>query len=328
LKKSTNSSPFIRTVLGDISPGELGLCYSHEHIVIDESYPTVQNSQLLLNDTEKVAEELKNLHNLGVCTMVDTMPVDAGRNIRKLAEISRRSGMQIIAATGIHLEMYYLPGHWRYHYSEDQLTQLFVDDIEKGIDLHDYGGPLVERSSHKAGMIKLATGDGPITKHQEKIFRSVVNAHKATGAPILTHTHYGNQALAQVEWFDRLGADLTHVVLSHVDRYQDVQYNREILQSGVFVEYDSAFRWKDGQENWTYKLIETLLPEFPDQITMGMDAAKHAYWRSYGGEPGLDFLMTRFREDLNRMGLADYFKKIFIKNPAILFSFSDPVMAV
>jgi 5-phospho-D-xylono-1,4-lactonase len=321
--KFNRSSPMIRTILGDIPSEEIGLCYSHEHIVIDDSYPTAQDSNLLLNDLDKIEEELQHLYNLGVRTMVDTMPANAGRNIRKLADVSRRSGIQIIAATGIHLEIYYPSDHWRYYYSEDELTRLFVDDIEKGIDFHDYGGPIIQRSSHKAGMIKLATGDEPITKHQEKIFRAVVNAHLETGAPVLTHTNFGKNALAQVELFDLLGADLSHVVLSHVDRFTDITYNRDVLQSGVCVEYDSSFRWKPGEENWTYKLLEHLLPEFPRQITMGMDAAKHAYWRSYDGKPGLDFLVTQFRDDLKKMGMGEYYDFIFRKNPAALFTFKN-----
>lgn len=313
---------FIRTVTGDIAPEDLGLCYSHEHIVIDTSYPTVCNSKLLLNDLDKIVEELQTFYRSGGRTMVDTMPANAGRNIRKLVEVSVRSGVQIIAPTGIHLEIYYLPNHWRYHYSEDQLTRLFVADIVDGIDIHDYDGPLVERSGHKAGIIKLATGDEPVTPHQEKIFRAVVNAHQQTGAPILTHTNHGRQALAQVELFDKYGADLSHVVLSHVDRYKDVAYNREILQSGVFVEYDSAFRWKPDETNWTFKLLEQLLPEFPDRITMGMDAAKNSYWRSYGGKPGLDYLLTTFRDELSRMELGHYYDNIFSDNPRSLFAFS------
>ena len=31
---------FIRTVLGDIAPAQLGKCYAHEHVIIDKSYIT------------------------------------------------------------------------------------------------------------------------------------------------------------------------------------------------------------------------------------------------------------------------------------------------
>ncbi|MGK6351496.1 phosphotriesterase family protein [Parapedobacter sp. DT-150] len=311
---------FVRTVLGDIAPENMGLTYSHEHIVIDESFPTVQNPLFLLRDVDRISTELKTFYNAGGRTMVDTMPADCGRNVAKLAAISRNTGVHIIAATGIHLEMYYLPNHWRYSYTEEQLTQLFIDDVMLGIDVHDYNGPFVERTPHKAGMIKLATGDENITAHQEKIVHAVVNTHRETGVPILTHTNAGKHAIDQAVMFEKLGADLTHVVISHVDRYQDIGYNRAVLETGVRVEYDSAFRWKE-KPNWTYKLLEVLLADFPDQITMGMDAAKTTYWRSYGGAPGLDFLLTVFKRDLEAMGLGRYYEQLFVRNPAQLYTF-------
>lgn len=317
-----NQHTFIRTVLGDIAPAEAGICYAHEHIIIDESFPTVRNELFLLNDLEKIISELKAFYASGGRTMVDTMPADAGRNILKLAEVSRRSGVNIVAPTGLHLEEYYLPNHWRYHYSEEQLARLFIDDITIGIDEYDYNGPLVKRSSYKAGMIKLATGDDPISLHQEKIFRAVVAAHLETGAPILTHTNFGKQALEQAAQFEKLGADLSHVVISHTDRYKDIGYHRALLQTGVCVEYDSAFRWPATGDNFTYKLLEALLPEFRQQITMGMDAAKRSYWKSYGGKPGLSFLLIEFKKDLEKMGMGEYYPDIFINNPARLYQFS------
>ncbi|MFT3701781.1 MAG: hypothetical protein QM802_05400 [Agriterribacter sp.] len=317
---SSTKIPFVRTVSGDIAPAEMGLTYSHEHIVIDESFPTSHEPLFLLNDVDKISKELKSFYDHGGRTVVDTMPADCGRNVLKLAEISRRTGVHIIAPTGIHLEKYYLPNHWRYSYTEEQLTQLFIDDVMIGIDANDYNGPFVNRTTHKAGMIKLATGDENITTHQEKIFRAVVNTHLETGVPILTHTNSGKHAIDQANMFAKLGAHLEHIVLSHVDRYQDVAYNRAVLETGVRVEYDSAFRWKE-KENWTYKLLEALLPHFPDQITMGMDAAKSSYWLSYGGKPGLNFFLTTFKTDLQQMGLGEFYNNIFFKNPQQLYSF-------
>ncbi|MGN6495570.1 MAG: phosphotriesterase family protein [Agriterribacter sp.] len=313
---------FARTILKDISADEMGVTYSHEHIVIEESFPTLGNPDFLLNDTAKITEELMQLKKLGCSTMVDTMPANAGRNVLKSAVISEQTGINIIVPTGIHLEIYYPANHWRYHYNEDQLTRLLIDDISIGIDKYDYNGPFVERTPYKAGLIKLATGDEPFTPHQEKIFRAVVNAHRATGAPILTHTNYGKHALAQAVLFEKLGADLSHVVLSHVDRNKDLEYHYDLMQTGVSVEYDSAFRWKKEEENWTYTLLEKLLPQFPHQITAGMDAARNSYWRSYGGKPGLDYLLTTFVNELQQRGLDTYFSNIFISNPARIFSFA------
>jgi len=312
---------FVRTVLGDIRPDEMGLTYSHEHIVIEESFPTLANPDFVLNDTDRITTELKEFYQLGGRTVVDTMPANCGRNVLKLATVSHNSNVNIIAPTGIHLEKYYLPDHWRYHLSADELASLFIKDINEGIDEFDYGCPIVKRTPHKAGLIKLATGDEPVTPHQQKIFEAVVQTHIETGVPILTHTNSGKHAIAQAELFSKLGADINHIVLSHVDKNKDHGYHKELMQTGVYVEYDSHFRWKT-EDNWTYTLLEKLLPEYSDRIVIGMDMARNTYWKSYGGKPGLAFLLTTFKDELNKRGLMKYFDQMFYQNPQQLFSFN------
>ena len=312
---------FFRTILGDKPAEQMGLTYSHEHIIIEHSYPTVTNPEFLLNDVSKISSELKEFYIAGGRTVVDTMPSNCGRNINKSTEVSRQSNVNIIIPTGLHLEMYYPTSHWRYSYSEDQLTNLFIADIEKGIDKYDYNGPFIDRTKHKAGLIKLATGDSPFTKHQEKIFRAVVHAHLATGAPILTHTNSGKQALEQALLFKKLGAKMEHVVLSHIDKCKDINYNKTVLDTGVRIEYDSVFRWKKEETNWTLLLLENLLPLYPDQITLGMDMAKNTYWKNYGGSPGLTYLLRTIPPFLKSKGLDEHFNKLFIDNPKRLFSF-------
>jgi 5-phospho-D-xylono-1,4-lactonase len=314
---------FVRTVLGDIASAEMGLTYSHEHIIIEEGFVTIGNKDFILNDAGKASEELKYFYDAGGRTVVDTMPADCGRNILKLAAVSKNTGVNIIAPTGIHLEKYYPSNHWRYQLSQDELTSLFIKDIEEGIDELDYSCPVVKRTSHKAGIIKLATGKEKFTLHQQKIFNAVANAHRLTGAPILTHTTEGEQAMEQVELFVKLAADVKHIVLSHVDRNKDLGYHKALMQTGVYVEYDSHFRWENDDDNWTYTLLEKLLPEFSEQITVGMDMARNSYWKSYGGSPGLSYLLTNFYEQINKRGLSEYIEKIFFHNPQQLFCFKE-----
>lgn len=313
---------FVRTVLGDISPEQMGFTYAHEHVVIEESFPTLANPAFILNDTEKISRELKELYRSGGRTLVDTMPAACGRNILKLAEVSRNSGVHIIAPTGIHLEMYYPPNHWRYHLNADELTELFIKDITEGIDVYDYSCPLVKRTNHKAGMIKLATGDEMITDHQHKIFEAVVNTHRETGVPILTHTNGGKLALEQVDLFLKLGADLRHVVISHIDKERDLVFHRDLMQCGVSVEYDSHFRFMAKGDDWTYRLLEKMLPDYSSQVLIGMDMAKNSYWKSYGGRPGLSYLLNEFREELEKRELDIYFEKMFFDNPHKLYCFA------
>jgi predicted metal-dependent phosphotriesterase family hydrolase len=316
---------FVRTVLGDIPSEEMGLTYSHEHVVIEKGFTTWVNADFTLNDTGKITSELLEFYQYGGRTLVDTMPAASGRNIVKLAEVSGASKVNIIAPTGLHLEIYYPPNHWRYHLSVTELTELFIQDILTGIDQYDYNSPLVKRTSHKAGLLKLATGDEKITPHQQMIFEAVVNAHLQTGAPILTHTNSGRQALEQVALFIKLGADPAHIVLSHMDKNRDLSYHKQLMETGVYVEYDSHFRWKTSAENWTYELLEKLLSSFGDRIVIGMDMARNSYWRSYGGQPGLIFLVTSFKQELEKRGLGEYFEKLFFTNPQRLYTFRETI---
>ena len=314
----------IRTVLGDIEPDELGVCYAHEHIIIDESFVTEKYPQLKLDSVENGIEELRQFYKDGGRAMIDSMPADAGRNIVKLAEISRASKVHIVCPTGLHLAIYYDEGHWGNSYSADRLADLFIADIEQGVDRHDYSGPCVERTEHRAGLIKVATGRREPDARERTIFEAASKAHLNTGCPILTHVEQGDGGLEQIELFRSHGVNLSKVVLSHTDRLPDVGYHREMLQSGVRLEYDSAFRWKT-EPNHTLELLVQLLEEFPDQIMLGMDAAKPAYWKSYGGAPGLSFLLNEFTRMLKDRGATQaQWEKVFVSAPASVYDFAQP----
>ena len=256
--------------------------------------------------------------------MVDSMPCDAGRNVVKLAEVSRATQVHILCPTGVHLAKYYDDGHWSHHYTVDQMAGLFIADIVEGIDRHDYSGPCVERTEHRAGLIKIATGGDEISERGRRIFEAAAIAHGKTGAPILTHVEEGLGAIQQLELLSANGVDLSKVVLSHTDRMPEISYHRDILQSGVRLEYDSAFRWKTAN-NPTLGLLVGLIDEFPNQIMLGMDAARPAYWKSYGGSPGLGFLLNEFTREMAAAGIGErHWKQIFISNPASTYNFKEP----
>jgi len=317
---------FVRTVQGDISPEDLGWCGAHEHIVIAPSYATEKFPQYRLEEVEPISEELGRFRAAGGRSMVDAMPCDCGRDVIRLTEVSRRSGVQIVAPTGAHLAKYYPPGHWSGTLTEAQLADLFIADIEEGIDRHDYGAPIVERTAHRAGVIKVATAGEKPDDREERLFRAAARAHRSTGCPILTHTEEGGGGQAQLDLLESSGVDPGHVVLSHLDRNPDPHEHRILLKRGARLEYDSAFRWK-GESNPTLVRILELAPEFPDGLVLGMDAARRSYWRAFGGGPGLDFLPAVFAPRLRQAGLSDdLIERLFIRNPAAAFAFtSNPI---
>ncbi|MEO1237098.1 MAG: aryldialkylphosphatase [Planctomycetota bacterium] len=314
---------FIRTVLGDIDPDRLGVCYAHEHIIIDRSFTTQLFPDFLLDDVDRAAEELQQLHADGGRAVVDSMPCASGRNVLKLAEVSRRSGVHVLCPTGFHLKRYYPEGSWGVRLSADELAALFADDINLGVDKNDYAGPTCERTEHKAGVIKIASGLDRLDDHELRLFEAAGIAHRTTGAPILTHTERGTAALEQVQVLGRHGVAPRHVVLSHTDRQPDPAYHQDILATGVNVEYDSHFRWKEGQGNPTRDLVVAMCEAgYADQLMLGMDAARRSYWVAHGGGPGMSYLLTTFSAMLRDAGLTDeHLRAFFVDNPRRAYAF-------
>ena len=314
---------FVRTVLGDIDPGELGVTYAHEHVVIDGGRPVLMVPDLDLGDVDAMAREVSEAAALGLRTIVDAMPCDAGRNADKLADLSRRTGVHIIAPTGLHHDRYYGPAHWSHRVSGEMLGDLFALDISDGIDVFDYSGPVAQRTAIRAGVIKIAGSEDGLSARDRRVFEAAAVAHLRTGAPILTHCQGGTGALEQVRVLADLGVDLSHVALSHVDKIVDRGYHREILGSGAFGEYDGSFRWGDA-ENGTIRLIEWMAEDgFGERILLGMDAARQRYYHAFGGEPGLVWLLGGFSTLLDEAGVdADARHELFVTNPARYLAFT------
>src|SRR5438876_3375764 len=320
----------LRTVTGDIDAVDAGVCYSHEHIIIDPSFTTFCNPDFLLDSVELACADILEFREAGGKTLVDSMPCGGGRNPGKLAEITARTGVNIVCPTGLHLEKYYPPGHWAEYLSAEEMAEMFVAEIEEGIDSCDYNGPAIARTPHRAGVIKVATSGKQPTEREQRVVEAAVIAHRETGAPILTHTEQGEGALDQVRLFEEFGASLDHVVISHTDRKPDPAYHMEILSTGVMLEYDSAFRWPASDGNPTLALALTMFAEgFGKQILLGMDAARRKYWRSYDGNPGLAFLLRDFVPRLRSGGLRQNdIDAIFMRNPQSCYCFhSDRVTA-
>ena len=313
---------FVRTVLGDIEPSELGVTYSHEHLVIDGGRAVLLEPDFDLSDVDRMATEVAAAAALGLRSVVDAMPCDAGRNVEKLAELSRRTGVRIVAPTGLHHDRFYGPSHWSRHVSVEELAGLFVADIAVGIDALDYGGPVIRRTEYCAGVIKVAGSTGGPSTRDRAVFEAAAAAHRSTGAPFLTHCEGGTGALEQVRLLVDHGVDARYVVLSHVDKIVDREYHRELLSTGAFAEYDGSFRWGD-RPNGTLQLLQWMAEDdLIDQVTLGMDAARQGYYAVYGGSPGLGWLLDGFSAAMDQVGLhAAARRRLFVTNPARAFAF-------
>ena len=101
------------SVLGPVAAQTLGFTLMHEHVVLRtpgfaENYPSTYPRESVI---ERAAADLSQLRAKGVATIVDLTTVDLGRDAGALAEVARRSGMTIVAATGSyhHVPTYFKP---------------------------------------------------------------------------------------------------------------------------------------------------------------------------------------------------------------------------
>lgn len=281
----------IRTLGADLPAEQAGPTYAHEHLIIDSPFVAKAMPHISLQSVDEAVAELEKCVRAGVRTMVDAMPAASGRNPEKLMQASIRTGVRMVASTGLHTSKYYDDVPWTHTESADALAARFIADVEHGIDQHDYLGGVVERTEVRAGVIKVAALTAQLTASEHRLFEAAAITHLETGVPILTHTEGGQGGLAQIETLLDLGVSPGRIALSHTDKVHDVEYHRSMLSRGVYLCYDQGLR----TPKVTALLLETMTGEgFGDQLIMGTDGARRSLWSTLGGSPGLAYLYTGF----------------------------------
>ena len=310
----------VRTVRGDVPAAELGVCYAHEHLILDSILICSAHPHILLDDVDVTVREVSECVRAGVRAMVDAMPAASGRDAVRLAEVSSRTGVHVVASTGLHHERYYGARHWTVRIPQDTLVELFVADVEDGIDRFDYTGPVVERTPYRAGIIKLATSGEVATPRDIHVLEAVAATARRTGVPVLTHMEHGFGGLQQLELLRANGIEPEQVVLSHADKIDDLGYHRALAQAGAYLEYDQAIRHSDDQPSTSARMIAALAAEgLADHVVLGTDGARRSLWRAYDGTPGLAWLRTDLPAVLLDLGLdASLIDDLYVANPARL----------
>ena len=307
-------SGFVRTVLGDIDPVQLGVTYMHEHLIIDSPIVAKNFEFIHLTKESEAIAEVNLCKKAGVGAMVDCMPLGSGRDAKRLLNIASETGINLIAVTGLHHDRYYREDDILEKSSAEQLADYFLKDINEGMD----------GTEAKAGLIKVVTSGPKIKDREKKLFEAAAIAHFESGAPIISHCEHGTGAIEQLELFREFRITLNHVTLSHTDKEADLSYHHEILSSGVNVEYDQSLRQANDVNASSAQLTAAMVGAgFVNQIMMGTDGARRSLWTSLGGTPGLAYLFSGWSKRLIDAGLnEDNLQQIFINNPARVLAFN------
>jgi phosphotriesterase-related protein len=220
-------------VTGPIDVNALGLVLMHEHVLIysdhiHQQFPHLYDVDLAVDESVRV---LKSAKAKGVTTLVDCTTPNMGRHVARMREISERSGVQIICATGFHPmiapELYYTINNG-VGLSIDDVAEMFVHDITIGAQGTDI----------KAGIIKV--GSSPVLSDwQENAIRAAARAHRATGVPITTHTHPEVEGgTGQLDILESEGVDLSRVIIGHSGDSSDLEYLTALVRRGCYIGMD------------------------------------------------------------------------------------------
>jgi phosphotriesterase-related protein len=210
----------VQTVLGPLDASKLGFTLTHEHIC--------RCPLKVFGDRANAVDKLKEARDAGVDTVVDVTTFDGERDIRFGEEVSRKSGMQIVACTGQH---FFAPESFNSR-TVEEIAETFIREIERGIEGTDI----------KAGVIKVAARSGAMTPAEEKVFKAAARASKATGIPVQTHTNSPQRGgETQADIFEAEGLSPTRVSLGHSNDTDDMDYLAGLAKRGYTLGMDHAF---------------------------------------------------------------------------------------
>jgi phosphotriesterase-related protein len=308
--------------LGDIGPEELGITDCHEHLIRSGGPEIAESQDYLLNDVDKAVQEFNLFVQSGGKAVVAMDPIGCGRDVGAMLEVARRVSGHILLTTGFHRgELYDNRHHWVMTCSVDQIARMLIAEIQEGLDVHSYNGPIVERVPARAGLIKAGTSYLKVTEFERRALQAAALAQNATGAPIVTHTSGGTMALEQVSTLKEHGADVSKIVVGHMHRNPDPAYNKRVLDTGVNLGYDTC-RFKYYSENFVVSLLLDLVRAgYQKQIVLGHDAGTRGYQKAWGAGVGLDYLLTEFVPRLRSEGMPeDAIDDILVNTPARIFA--------
>ncbi|MCP4040324.1 MAG: phosphotriesterase-related protein [bacterium] len=225
----------LTTVTGTIAPSQLGKTLMHEHLVI--GYPGFDSDTLNPgpNRDERVArciDRIGELEDLGFRSLLDPCPSDLGRDVELMAKVAQQTGFQIICATGLYKQAEGGHPYWHtraaFGSAKDAMAELFIKEITEGIG----------ETGVRAGIIKVATGEGQMTDYERTVFEAAAEASAETGVPITTHTDQGTIGDLQQQVLTEGGAPANRIVIGHSCGTSDSDYHMKIARAGSYLGFD------------------------------------------------------------------------------------------
>ena len=340
----------IQTILGPIAPKELGSTLMHEHIFVDaipgwwlepatpkdihmaerpvtmdvlgylRHNPLKIKDNLQLDDAELAIKEIGLFKKAGGCALVEVSLIGMGdRRMGDLINVARQTGVHIIVGSGFYMQRS-VPEPYL-DWTEAQLADHIIKEITLGI----------EGSDSRAGIIGEVGTSSPIAPFEERSLVASARAQRETGACITVHiAPEGAEGLRVLQILKDAGADLSRVILDHMDEHPDLDYHRAIMDQGAVVEYDTfgaewyyaSLSYSEPRDMDRINNLVVLLEEgFADQIVLSHDVWLKFCLVHYGGM-GYAHLLENIVPMMQTAGITDeQIQLMLVENPQRLMAF-------
>ena len=247
-----------RSVTGPLPTDGLGQVLPHEHLLIDYGQMGDAATPVTAEVLEKCRSVLIRLRDIGVGTVVDCTPPGYGRDLSLLGELSRATGVRLVASAGSFCEQWHPQPAAVSAAPADVLAERFVRELEGGA----------------CGVIKVATSHDAISANEEKLLLGAAAAHRATGAPIVSHTTDG-MGLEQLELYLSEGVALDAVLVSHVcSGSEPFDYALELAAKGAVLGLDRVGHTSHGLDHWVALVVELKRAGLLRQVTLSHDSVQ------------------------------------------------------
>jgi len=222
------------------------------------------------------------------------------------------TGVTVILGTGHYYDQYF-DVDWFERNSTEQIARYLIADLEDEIP----------GTGVRAGFIGEVASDLPyITAREERSFRASGRAAARTGAMVTTHAPTYPTAGTQIDILTSEGVDPARIVIGHTDTVKALQYSVDLLERGVFIEYDCMMAVKSGgaiAEHELRRRIEylTALVEmgYAERILLSQDVSQRSHQAALGG-PGLTFIFEEFADAATAAGIdTGVLRMMSVDNP-------------
>jgi phosphotriesterase-related protein len=323
----------VHTVGGVKSPTDLGATLMHEHVFVVSAEVADDYPDIGWGDKARQMATAKAWLDAakaaGIDTIVDLTVLGAGRRVRELEELQAQIEINLIVGTGYYTydELPAFAANRRLRdpsklvgdSSERILEKLFVRDIAEGIP----------GTGVKAAILKCATDEQGLTPGVEAVLTATARAHRATGAPISTHTSPEHRTgIDQQNIFTKEGVDLTRVIIGHCGETTDMDYLRRLLDNGSFIGFDrfgyNAKRLPTLQQR--VDALARLCDEgYAGQIVLSHDAVCYsdrmdASFKNVFPDWTYTYVPTRVLPALRERGVSEaHIEQMMVANPRRIF---------